>query len=191
MTEWRLRKAPQLLLKKNLSKTPTVPQLCVLGYFFFYLLIHKDFGLSFNTESQKGRDAGSLRSNEYCIELFCGSTEEPEHRELQYRRLQTVSHHLSFQPTSHACVIFSPSLDMLTPVLSIVALTPLYLINSNKCWLFFNASVSRVLSKKDKASCEPLQTEQGKALATPRKQTVITGTPTTVFPKSTGRQTND
>lgn len=39
---------------------------------------------------------------------------------------------LSFQPTSHACVIFSPLLDMLTPVLSIVALTALYLINSNK-----------------------------------------------------------
>lgn len=83
---------------------------------FFYLLIHKDFGLSFSTESQEGRGASSLNSNGYRVQFFCGL-----HRSLAVENCSTAA--------SQAQVVFSPSLDMEPPIFSILALAVLYLIH--------------------------------------------------------------
>lgn len=108
LSEWRLGKAPQLLLQKKPQQPPYSPS-AACAWVVFYLHIHKDFGLSFSTESQIERGAGSLDSNEHCIQFFCGSTEEPERGELRCWRVRTDSHRLLyFQPTSQAYVVFSP-----------------------------------------------------------------------------------
>lgn len=129
VTKWRLGKPPQLLLggKKtktnNKNKTEACSPSAVCAWVVSYLHIHKDFGLSFGTESQKGRGAGSLNSKGCCIQCVCISAEESNLGEsclvLHTDSRPPLRFSASFSSTGHFC---PTSVDMKPPFFSILPL---------------------------------------------------------------------
>lgn len=125
VTKWRLGKPPQLLLgeKKKQNQTTACSPSAVCAWVVSYLHIHKDFGLSFGTESQKGRGAGSLNSKGCCIQCVCVSAEESNLGEsclvLHTDSRPPLRFSVCFSSTGHFC---PTSVDMKPPFFSILPL---------------------------------------------------------------------